>query len=286
MLCQLTGDPGVNQKEDEDPYNLEELASHFIDDDEHALSNPSSVGDKLGKDLNNTSDQMKGEGIDHRESLRALDKGTASFSDIDVEDILTGLEANSKSAAPKLMESSKNSASRRMVTLEDLFNYEDDVIEPESLTNNHNRIKGGESWAGSGTVDPEFVIPPTAMEESSLSEDEDFEPSSSNICFTKIKKKARKNERKNTEESYDMIPPTASLNRGIKLGTTSDCFTDDGEQSARRKENLSEMTTSSSEEEDSDEGLFTRSKEKRKSAKVVVTETSKILKDGRSQLRR
>ena len=284
MLCQVTGDPGVNQKEDEDPYNLEELASQFIDDDEHALSYPSSVGDKLGKDLNNTSDQMKGEGIDHRESLRALDKGTASFSD--VEDILTGLEANSKSAALKLMESSKKSASRRSVTLEDFFNYEDDVIEPESLTNNHNRIKGGESCAGSGTVDPESVIPPTTMEESSLSEDEDFEPSSSNYCFTKIKKKARKNERKNTEESYDMIPPTASLNRGIKLGTTSDCFTDDGEQSARREENLSEMTTSSSEEEDSDEGLFTRSKEKRKSAKVVVTETSKILKDDRSQLRR
>ena len=72
----------------------------------------------------------------------------------------------------------------------------------------------------------------------------------------------------------------------IKLGTTSVCFADDGEQSARSEENLSEMTTSSSEEEDSDEGLFTRSKEKRKSAKVVVTETSKILKEGRNQLRR
>ena len=125
------------------------------------------------------------------------------------------------------------------------------------------------------------------MEESSLScEDEDIEPSSSNNCFTKIRTKARKNERKHTEESDDMIPPTDSLNRGIKLGTTSDIFADDGEQSARSEENLSEMTTSSSEEEDSDEGLFTRSKEKRKSAKVVVTETSKILKEGRSRLRR
>ena len=72
----------------------------------------------------------------------------------------------------------------------------------------------------------------------------------------------------------------------IKLGTTSVCFADDGEQSARSEENLPEMTTSSSEEEDSDEGLFTRSKEKRKSAKVVVTKTSKILKEGRNQLRR
>ena len=263
---------------------MEELASQFIDDDEHALSNPSSVGDKLGKDLNNTSDQMKEVGIDHLESLRVLDNDTAAFSD--VEDVLTVLEANSKSATPKLMESSKTSASRRMVTLADFFNYEDDVIEPESLTNNYKRIKGGESRADFETVDPESVIPPTAMEESSLSEDEDFESSCSNNCFTKIKKKARKNERKNTEESYDMIPPTASLNRGRKLGTTSDCFTDNEEQSARSEENLSEMTTSSSEEEDSDEGLFTRSKEKRKSAKVVVTETSKILKEGRSRLRR
>ena len=48
-----------------------------------------------------------------------------------------------------------------------------------------------------------------------------------------------------------MIPPTASLNRGIKLGSASDGFADDGEQSARSEENLSEMTTSSSEEEDS-----------------------------------
>ena len=227
---------------------------------------------------------MKGVEIDHRESLRVLGNDRASFSD--VEDILTGLEANSKRAAPKLMESSKNSVSRRPVTLEDFFNCEDDVFEPGSLTKHHNRIKGGESGAGSGTVGPESVIPPTTMKESSLSEDEDIELSSSNNCFTKIKKKARKNERKSTEESYDMIPPTASLNRGIKLGTTSDCFANDGEQSARSEENLSEMKTSSSEEEDSDEGLFTRSKEKRKPAKVVVTETSKILKEGRSRLRR
>ena len=227
---------------------------------------------------------MKEVGIDHLESLRVLDNDTAAFSD--VEDVLTVLEANSKSATPKLMESSKTSASRRMVTLEDFFNYEDDVIEPESLTNNYKRIKGGERRADFETVDPVSVIPPTAIEESSLSEDEDFESSCSNNCFTKIKKKARKNGRKNTEESYDMIQPAASLNRGIKLGTTSDCFPDDEEQSARSEENLSETTTSSSEEEDSDEGLFTRSKEKRKSAKVVVTETSKILKEGRSWLRR
>ena len=67
-----------------------------------------------------------------------------------------------------------------MATLEDFFNYEDDVIEPESLTNNYKRIKGGESRADFETVDPESVIPPTAMEESSLSEDEEFEPSCSN----------------------------------------------------------------------------------------------------------
>ena len=97
---------------------------------------------------------MKGVKIDHRESLRDLDNDTASFSD--VEDILAGLEANSKSAAPKLIESFKNSASRRPVTLEDFFNYEDDVIEPEGLTSNSKRIKGGESGAGSDTGDPEM----------------------------------------------------------------------------------------------------------------------------------
>ena len=48
---------------------------------------------------------MKGVRIDQRESSMVLDNDTASFRD--VEDILTGLEANSKSAAPKLMESSK-----------------------------------------------------------------------------------------------------------------------------------------------------------------------------------
>ena len=228
---------------------------------------------------------MKGEGIDGRESLRVLDNETAALSD--VEDILTGLKANSKSAAQKLMESSVNLASRRLMSFEDFFNSEDLVIEP----NNHKRIKGGESGAGSDTENSESVIPPAAMEESSLScKDEHIEPSSSNNCYTKIKKKARKNERKYTAESFDMIPPTASLNRRIKSGTISDGYKDDGEQSVRSEENLSEMTTSPSEEEDSDEGLFTRSKEKRKRkrkpAKVVVTETSKILKEGRSRLRR
>ena len=86
---------------------------------------------------------MKGVGIDQLESLSVLDNDTTSFSD--VEDILTGLEANFKSAASKLMESSKNSASRRPVTLEDFFNYEDDLIEPGSLTKNHNQIEGVES---------------------------------------------------------------------------------------------------------------------------------------------
>ena len=226
---------------------------------------------------------MKGEGIADRKSLRVLDNETAALSD--VEDILTALEASSKSAALKLMESSTNSALRRLMSFQDFFNCEGDVIEP----NNHKRNKGGESGASSDTENPESVIPPTAMEESSLTyEDEDIEPSSSNNYFTKIKQKARKNERKYTAESFDVIPPTASLNRGIKSRTISDGYTDVGEQSARSEENLSEMTTLSSEEEDSDEGLFTRSKEKgkRKPAKVVVTETSKILKEGRSRLRR
>ena len=74
------------------------------------------------------------------------------------------MEANSKSAAPKLMESSKNSALRRPVSLEYFFYYEDDVIEPENLTNNLKRIKGGESGAGSGTIDPESVISQTAKQ--------------------------------------------------------------------------------------------------------------------------
>ena len=86
------------------------------------------------------------------------------------------------------MESSKNSALVRPLSLENFFNYEDDVVEPESLINNHRRIKGGESGAGFGTVDPESVIPPTPIEESSLSwEDENNETSSSNNFFTKIK---------------------------------------------------------------------------------------------------
>ena len=131
---------------------------------------------------------MKGVGIDHRESVRVLNNDTASFSDVEV--ILTGLEASSKKCCAKIDGIFQNSASRRPLSLEDFFNYEDDVIEPESLTNNYKRLKGRESGAGSGTDDPESVIPPTAMEESRLSEDEDIEPSSSNNCFKKIKKKS------------------------------------------------------------------------------------------------
>ena len=68
------------------------------------------------------------------------------------------------------------------MTSEDFFNYEDYVNEP----NNHNRIKGGKSGMVSDTGNPESVIPPTAMKESGLSGEEDFEPSSSDNCVTKL----------------------------------------------------------------------------------------------------
>ena len=103
--------------------------------------------------------------------------------------------------------------------------------------------------------------------------------------FTRIKEKWSKFSAAK-EESCDVIPPTASLHRGIKARTASEFYTDDDGQSASSNEDNSYEMASSSEEQDSDEGLFTRSKVKRKPPKMVCAKQSNLLKEGRKQLRR
>lgn len=314
-LCQVTDNP-VDPNADEDPYNLEEIASQFINDDEQPATNPSTVANKQGNDLNNAaSEEVKNVETNEIGNVRALDNNPSCFSDI--EDFfrpeITGFEGLSKSPASKLIDPLMNPARRKHVSFQDFLSSEDEDIESESSTNHYTRIKVAESLSGSGTgdpadvipssaigagssadvippsaagtSDPARVIPPSATIESSFlsCEEDDAEPSSITSDFTRIKEKARKINRKSTEESYDVIPPTASLNRGVQSRIVKD--EDNSEQSSRSSENFSEM--SSSNEEGSDEGLFTKPKGKRKrKPKLVFGETSKVLKEGRSRLRR
>lgn len=195
------------------------------------------------------------------------------------------MEANCKTTAQDLIESSLNFGARKLVSLEDFFSIEDDVIELQNLTSNNTRIKGQKSSSGSRTVDPASVIPPTAKEESrSLDcKEQDIDPGGSTKYYTKIKEKARKRETNNAEESYEVIPPTCTAS--FKSQIEDDCYGDHYAESPGSDGDVSEKS-SSSEEDDSDEGLFKRSKQKRKPGKTVVAEISNILKEGRPRLRR
>jgi len=287
-LCQVTED-SVDPNEDEDPYNLEEIASQFIDDDGPPLTKLST-----DKELHNAaSNQVKSVENYDGKNMRALDSHASSFDD--VEDLLrqelTDYEACSKCATPKCMDSSVKTAARKPMSFEDFFS-EDEDSEPEISTNNYTRIKKAKSrGTAAGTGDAEKVIPSTVGEKESSSsscEEEYVEPNSRANCFTKVKEKMRKSKRKNTEdESYDVIPPTVSLDCGIKssVRTVEEFCVDDSEKLPTGRENVSGMSSSS--EEDSDEGLFTRSKEKgKRKPKIVVSEPSNILKEGRKRLRR
>ena len=79
-----------------------------------------------------------------------------------------------------------------------------------------------------------------------------------------------------------MIPPTASVKCGLDLNTANDVYWPEGEELSRSSEEQMESLS----DEDSDEGLFTRSKEKRGKPKMVCARPSNRLREGRKRFRR
>ena len=102
--------------------------------------------------------------------------------------------------------------------------------------------------------------------------------------FTRIKNKAGNLDRcsRTATESCEVIPPTASLKCGLDLNTANDVYSPEGEELSRSSEEQMESLS----DEDSDEGLFTRSKEKRGKPKMVCARPSNRLREGRKRFRR
>lgn len=110
-------------------------------------------------------------------------------------------------------------------------------------------------------------------EDFSSCEDDGNESEDLLSSFTRIKNKAGSLDRcsRIATESCEVIPPTASVKCGLE-----------GEELSRSSEEQMESLS----DEDSDEGLFTRSKEKRGKPKMVCARPSNRLREGRKRFRR
>lgn len=110
-------------------------------------------------------------------------------------------------------------------------------------------------------------------EDFSSCEDDGNESEDLLSSFTRIKNKAGSLDHcsRIATESCEVIPPTASVKCGLE-----------GEELSRSSEEQMESLS----DEDSDEGLFTRSKEKRGKPKMVCARPSNRLREGRKRFRR
>lgn len=110
-------------------------------------------------------------------------------------------------------------------------------------------------------------------EDFSSCEDDGNESEDLLSSFTRIKNKAGSLDHcsRIATESCEVIPPTASVKCGLE-----------GEELSRSSEEQMESLS----DEDSDEGLFTRSKEKRGKPKMVCARPSNRLSEGRKRFRR
>lgn len=122
--------------------------------------------------------------------------------------------------------------------------------------------------------------------------------------FTRLKEKASASFMSSLgsfiEESCDVIPPTSSLNGGVKSRKANKVYVEDSddENSSSEKEDQrfdlrNSSDKSSSSEDDSDEGLFSKRKQsqrvyrKRKPATIPFTEArTAALKEGQRRFRR
>lgn len=123
-----------------------------------------------------------------------------------------------------------------------------------------------------------------STEDFSSCEDDGNESEDLLSSFTRIKNKAGSMDHcsRTATESCEMIPPTASLKCGLDLNTANDLYPPEGEELSRSSEEQIESLS----DEDSDEGLFTRSKEKRGKPKMVCARPSNCLREGRKRFRR
>ena len=146
------------------------------------------------------------------------------------------------------------------------------------ITGPKTRDKSAISTMGSAAINR------MSTEDFSSCEDDGNESEDLLSSFTRIKNKAGNLDRcsRTATESCEVIPPTASLKCGLDLNTANDVHSPEGEELSRTSEEQMESFS----DEDSDEGLFTRSKEKRGKPKMVCARPSNRLTEGRKRFRR
>ena len=262
----------MNPNLEEDPYNLYEIASQLIDNDEprkgpqrSSESQKTQTSEEDFKDENPEGNQNPNhtsfprERTDSNKNAQEEIENKRAYDD---EDILYELD-NSE------------------LCLSD----EDDSIEKEI------------SCIKSISVNAEFMDSPmtsaarkcVSFKLSPSSDEEERESKKLMNNFTRLKEKAKE---ESMEESCDVIPPTSSLNGKV-------CVEDSVDESASSENedksfDLSNSSAkSSSSEDDSDEGLFSRRKQshrvyrKRKAVTIPFTEArTTALKEGQRRFRR
>ena len=277
----------MNPHLEEDPYNLEEIASQLIDDDEPRKQTQRTSGSQTtqtsGLDLkdesperkqiaNHTSfprertdsskdarEEMESKGVDDDDILYELDNSELCLSDDDnsIEKEISSIKSFSVDA--KSMDSPMTSVARKCVSFKLSPSSDEEEREANKLTNNFTKLKEKPSAS--------LMSSPGSF----------------------------------SEESCDVIPPTSSLNGVVKSRIARKVYVEDsyGESTYSEKEDQSFEISNSSEkssssEDDSDEGLFSRRRKqsqpvfkKRKPVTIPFTEArAAAFKEGQRRFRR
>ena len=269
----------MNPNLEEDPYNLEEIASQLIDDDGPRKQTQGTSGSQKTQsselDLKDDSperkqianhnsskdarEEMESKGVnDDDDILYELDNSQLCLSDDDdsIEKEISSIKSFSVDA--ESMDSPMASVARKCVSFELSPSSDEEERESNKLTNNFTRLKEK----------------PSASLMSS--------PGSFSV------------------ESCDVIPPTSSLNGVVKSKIARKVYVEDsdGESASSEMEDqsfdlINSSEKSSSSEDDSDKGLFSRRKKsqpvfkKRKPVTIPFIEgRAAAFKEGQRRFRR
>ena len=277
----------MNQKLDEDPYNLEEIASQLIDDDEARKENQGTSGSQKTQ----TSEVDLKEESPERNQIANHTRFPRERTD------------NSKDALEEM-------ESKRALDDDDILHELDNS--ELCLSDGDDSIEKEISSIKSFAVDAEFMDSPmpsvarkyVTFKLSPSSDEEERESKKLTNNFTRLKEKPSASLMSSpspfAQESCDVIPPTSSLNGGVKSRIARKVYVEDSDDEGASSEKgdqsfdlSNSFDKSPSSGDDSDEGLFSRRKQsepvfrKRKPVTIPFTEArTAALKEGQRRFRR
>ena len=278
----------MNPNLEEDPYNLEEIASQLIDDD----------GPR--KQTQGTSGSQK-----------------TQSSELDLKDDSPEREQIENHTSFPRERTGSNKDAREEMESKGGVNDDDDILyeldnSQLCLSDDDDSIEKEISSIKSFSVDAESMDSPMAsvarkcvsFKLSPSSDEEERESNKLTNNFTRLKEKPSASLMSSpgsfSEESCDVIPPSSSLNGVVKSKIARKVYVEDsdGESASSEMEDQSfdlsnSSKKSSSSEDDSDEGLFSRRKKsqpifkKRKPVTIPFTEgRAAAFKEGQRRFRR